>query len=156
MAEAEPRGDRHPLSQSAQPLAHQILAGDAEIDAPLPSSPAISEADRKATSIFVAALDARRDICASSVGRLTGKPACASSSSACSFRRPFDGSGEGDRVAHATSPAMASMRSSQTEKPTPGTGALRAEHGQQPVVAAAAGQRARCRRGAEISKTRPV
>ena len=33
------------------------------------------------------------------------------------------------------------MRSSQTEKPTPGIGFLRAEQRQQPVVAAAAGQR---------------
>ena len=38
------------------------------------------------------------------------------------------------------------MRSSQTEKPTPGIGVLRAEQGQQPVVAAAADQRPRAHR----------
>ena len=39
------------LSQSAIVLAQKILAGDAEIDAPCPISPAISEADRKAISM---------------------------------------------------------------------------------------------------------
>ena len=41
----------------------------------------------------------------------------------------------------ARSRAAPSMRSSQTEKPTPGIGDLRAEQGQQPVVAAAADKR---------------
>ena len=77
----------------------------------------------------------------SSAGSSTASPARANSSSACSLQPALRW--QRQRQRHAPPPRNCSMRSSQTEKPTPGIGFLRAEQRQQPVVAAAADQRPR-------------
>ena len=123
-------------------LAHQVFAGDAEIDAALRRvSPGDLGRRQEGDLDVVAALDAGA-VAAVVAGQLTASPALASTSSAWSLQPALGGNGEGDGHADAP-PVSASMRSSQTEKPTPGIGVLRAEQRQQPVVAAAAGERAR-------------
>ncbi len=111
---------------------------------PRPSSRAISEAERKATSTPATAFDAaaiaarRRRHARSSGRRARRAPGLV-------LQPALGGQREGERHARALASELA-MRSSQSEKPTAGIGFAGAEQGQQPVVAAAAGQRPRRRR----------
>ena len=134
-------------------LAHQVLAGDAEIDAALAEFAGDLGGRQERHLDIVAALDAGA-VFAVVAGQADGKAGARQHVERLLLQPALRRDGEGD--GHRAAPRSASMRSSQTEKPTPGIGVLRAEQRQQPVVAAAAGQRPRRHRRPAISKTRPV